>query len=176
MIKRKRNINNSGLTIIELVIAAAMATISMLAISAVFSDSQKSWNATYQKAYSGVVTESHVARKAFEATIRRAVCDRYRLDDYGQWVEVYYFATDTSPKADRYARLYASDGIFLLEYGIYNSNLNPPGKETLGTLPICQNVTACSFSGAGRCIRMSLTLAKNGRSATLLASATPQNQ
>jgi len=173
MIKRKKNINNSGLTLIELVIAAAMATISMLAISAVFSDSQKSWKATYEKAYSGVVTNSHIARKAFEATIRRAICDRYELDDYGlgQRVEVYYFAADTSPKADRYACLYASDdGTFCLEYG----KLSP--RETLDTLPICENVTACSFSGAGRCIRMSLTLSKDGRSATLLASATPQNQ
>ncbi len=170
MIKRKKNINNSGFTIVELVIAAAMATISMLAISAVFSDSQKSWNATYQRAYSSVVIESHIARKAFEATIRRAVCDRYMLDDNGHWVEVYYFAADTSTKADRYARLYASDGTFYLDYG----KLNP--KETLGILPVCENVTACSFSGAGRCIRMSLTLSKNGRSTTLLASATPQNQ
>lgn len=159
-----------GFTLIELAITLAMATVSMLALSAVFSDSQKSWNTTYQRAYSGVVTESHVARKAFDATIRRAICDRYTLDDYGQWVEVYYFATDASLKADRYARLYASEGTFYLKYGI----LSP--KETLGTLPICQNVTACSFSGAGRCIRMSLTLSKNGRSATLLASATPQNQ
>jgi hypothetical protein len=35
------------------------------------------------------VLDSQLASKAFEATVRRASCERYLLDTDGRWVEVY---------------------------------------------------------------------------------------
>jgi hypothetical protein len=121
--------------------------------------------------------DSHLASKAFEATIRRATSQQYLLDPpdaegKSHWVEVYYFASDASTSTDRYAKLYVSGGTFYIEHGI----IDP--KETLGDpTPICNNVTAFSFSSSGRCIRMSMTLSNNNNDdVSFFCSAVPQNQ
>ena len=163
-------IKRTGLTLIELMVASAMATICVLAVGAVFSDSQKAWNATYTKANCSIMLDSHLASKAFEATIRKASCERYLLDSAGQWVEVYYFASDASATTDRYARMYVEDRTFYIEYGIFSP------RETFGTTTICNNVTAFSFSGSGRCIRMNMTLSNNNDDVSFSSAAVPQNQ
>jgi len=142
----------TGLTLIELMVASAMATICVLAVGVVFSDSQKAWNITYTKANCSIMLDSHLASKAFEATVRKASCEKYLIDADGQWVEVYYFASDESLTTDRYARLYVESGTFYIEYGIFNP------RQTIDTTTICNNVTAFSFSSSGRCIRMKMTL------------------
>jgi len=153
-------------------VASALAIICMLAVGAVFSDSQKAWNETYTKANSSIMLDSHIASKAFEATIRKASCEKYLLDTAvpAHWVEVYYFASDTSATTDRYARLKVEGGTFYIEHGIFNP------RQTLDTTPICDNVTAFSFSGSGRCIRMQMTLSNNNDDVSFISSAVPQNQ
>ena len=160
----------SGVTLVEVTVVCAMVAICILAVGVVFSDSHKSWNQTYQRAYCDPMIESHVAAKTFEAVIRRATCERFLLDNSGQYIEVYYFATETSPKVDQYAKMYTSGGTFFLEFG----ETSP--RETLGIIPVCDNVVSCTFSGAGRCIRMHMTLTDNDHDVSLIASAIPQNQ
>ncbi len=168
--RKQKNAKTTGFTLIELMIVCAMVTTCIVAVGVVFSDSQKSWNATYRRAYCDVMLDSHIASKAFEASVRRATCERYLLDNTGRWIEVYYFADGTSPKLDRYAKLFTTGGTFYIEYGC----LDP--KQTYDVIPICENVTACTFSGAGRCIRMQMTLSDNNHDVSLIASAVPQNQ
>jgi len=166
-----RSAAKKGLTLIELMVASALATICMLAVGAVFSDSQKAWNVTYAKANSSIMLNSHLASKAFEATVRRASCEKYLLDTTNfLWVEVYYFASDTSATTDRYARLYVEGGTFYIEHGIFEP------RQTIDTTPICNNVTAFSFSGSGRCIRLDMTLSDNDSDVRFISSAVPQNQ
>jgi hypothetical protein len=169
MIKIKL-IRRTGLTLVELMVASAMATICMLAVGVVFSDSQKAWNETYTKANSAIMLDSHLASKAFEATIRKASCEKYSLDPAGHWVEVYYFASETSATLDRYARLKVEGGEFYIERG----SLNP--EQYINDVNICKNVTAFSFSGSGRCIRMQMTLSNNDSDVSFISSAVPQNQ
>jgi prepilin-type N-terminal cleavage/methylation domain-containing protein len=163
-------IRRTGLTLIELMVVTALASICMLAVGVVFCDSQKAWNGTYTKANSSIMLDSQLASKAFEAAIRKASCEKYSLDTAGRWVEVYYFASETSTTTDRYARLYLEGGTFYIECGI----LDP--RQTLYTNPICNNVTAFSFSGSGRCIRMKMTLSDNSQDVNCISSAVPQNQ
>jgi prepilin-type N-terminal cleavage/methylation domain-containing protein len=179
MIKIKP-IRRSGLTLIELMVAAALAVICMLAVGLVFSDSQKAWNRTYTKANSAVMLDSHMASKAFEATVRKATCERYLLDppdanNESHWVEVYYFASDSSETTDRYAKLYVEDGTFKIEHGVFNPENNPATTESY-TTEICSNVTNFNFSGSGRCIRLEMTLSEGNDSVTFISSAIPQNQ
>jgi hypothetical protein len=116
--------------------------------------------------------ESQLASKSFEATIRKASCEKYLLDPNpaGRWVEVYYFASETSTKLDRYARLKVEGGTFYIEHGI------PDSGQILYTNPICENVTEFSFSGSGRCLRMQMTLSDNDQDVNFICSAVPQNQ
>ena len=166
-----RSAAKKGLTLIELMVASAMATICMLAVGVVFSDSQKAWNKTYIKANSSIMLDSHLASKAFEATVRKASCQQYLLDSDGYWVEVYYYASEASATTDRYARMYVDNGgIFYIETGI----IDP--RETLSINPICNHVTAFSFSGSGRCIRLEMTLSNNNDDVSFISSAVPQNQ
>ena len=83
-----------GLTIVELITASVMGVICMLAVGTVVYDSQKAWNETYIKANSTLLLDSHMASKAFEATVRKASCQQYMLDppdenSKSHWVEVY---------------------------------------------------------------------------------------
>jgi hypothetical protein len=162
----------TGLTLVELMVASALSTICVLAVGGVLSDSQKAWNETYTKANSAIMLDSQLASKAFEATVRRASCERYLLDSdpAGRWVEVYYFASDASAATDRYARFTVEGGTFYIEYGV----IDP--RQTLYINPICSNVTAFSFSGSGRCIRMQMTLSNNDSDVSFISSAVPQNQ
>ena len=169
MIKIKP-IRRTGLTLIELMVATALAAICMVSVGFVFSDSQKAWNKTYTKANNAIMLDSHCAGKAFEATVRKASCERYLLDPENRWVEVYYFASGTSTTLDRYARLKVEGGTFYIEHGI------PDPRQTLYTTPICQNVTKFSFTGSGRCIRMQMTLSDNDSDVSFISSSVPQNE
>jgi len=169
MIKIKL-IRRTGLTLIELMVASAMATICMIAVGVVFSDSQKAWNETYTKANSAIMLDSHLASKAFEAAIRNASCEKYLLDNAGRWVKVYYFSSEIPEEPDRYAKLFVEGGEFRIEHG----SLNP--EQYINDVNICGSVTAFSFSGSGRCIRMQMTLSNNDYDVNFISSAVPQNQ
>jgi Tfp pilus assembly protein PilE len=179
MIKIKL-IRRTGLTLIELMVASAMATICVLAVGVVFSGSQKAWNNTYTKANSSIMLDSHLASKAFEATVRKASCEKYSLDTEvgheGHWVEVYYFASNDSNTPDRYACLQVEGGTFYIDHGATPSPIQQTGTPDPPQNQICENVTAFSFSSSGRCIRMKMTLSNNDSDVSFISAAVPQNQ
>ena len=156
-----------------------MATICVLAVGVVFSDSQKAWNETYIKANSSIMLDSHLASKAFEATVRKASCEKYLLDNDGHWVEVYYFASNDSNTPDSYACLQVEGGKFYIDHGALPSSRQLSSNPDDWPEPqnqICENVTAFSFSSSGRCIRMKMTLSNNDSDVSFISAAVPQNQ
>ena len=169
-----------GLTLIELMVALALATICMLAVGSILYDSQKAWNITYTKANSGIMLDSQFASKAFEATIRRASSEKYSLDTVvgheGHWVEVYYFASEASATLDRYACLQVEGGKFYIDHGALPSPVQQTGIPGTPQNLICGNVTAFSFSSSGRCIRLKMTLSNNNDDVSFISAAVPQNQ
>jgi len=170
-----------GLTLIELMVASAMATICMLAVGVVFSDSQKAWNATYTKANCSIMLDSHLASKAFEATVRNASCQQYLIDTNGYWVEVYYFASDASATIDRYAFLQVKDGKFYIDHGALPSPRQQSSNPDEWPEPqnqICENVADNPpfFSSSGRCVRLKMTLSNNNDDVSFNSAAVPQNQ
>ena len=170
MIKMKA-IKRPGFTITELMLAVALVSTCMVSVGFVFFDNQRAWNTTYTKANSAIMLDSHMAGKAFESTVRKASCEKYLLDPDGLWVEVYYFASAASANVDRYARMKVESGTFKIEHGIYT-----PVRQTLYTTDICDGVTAFSFSGSGRCIRMKMTVSDNDSDVSFVSSAIPQNE
>jgi prepilin-type N-terminal cleavage/methylation domain-containing protein len=166
---KKRLAASRGFTLVELIIAMAIMLIVVLAIGMALVDGQRGWSIQYDRIYSDVVTDGYVARRKFDAVMRTASRENFLLDDAGSWVEVYYYADDTSTVVDRYARFYVADGNLNVEYG----QLNP--KETLSVETVCGDVSSCTFEQLGRSIQMILTLDNGTRTNTVISSAVTHN-
>jgi prepilin-type N-terminal cleavage/methylation domain-containing protein len=166
---KKRLAASRGFTLVELIIAMAIMLIVVLAIGMALVDGQRGWSIQYDRIYSDVVTDGYVARRKFDAVMRTASREKFLLDDAGSWVEVYYYADDTSTVVDRYARFYVADGNLNVEYG----QLNP--KETLSVETVCGDVSSCTFEQLGRSIQMILTLDNGTRTNTVISSAVTHN-
>ena len=158
----------NAFTLTELVVTMVTAIIVILTIGVILADSHRGWNTTYNKAYSEVVTGGYVARKAFDAVVRKSS----RAVSGGDWLEVYYFADADSPAIDRYVRFYTDAGQLNIEYG----TINP--RQTTSTHPICGMVSNCVFYVFGRYAQMLLTLDDSdgtGQTSTIVAAAYMHN-
>lgn len=161
-----------GFTLIELMMAIMFLVVFISVVAAILIDGQRGWSTMYNRIYSDVATDSYIARKTFDATIRKASRGKYSLDEAGNWIEVYYYANDESTVVDRYARFYydRDNGQLNIEYG----KLEP--KETLFTQTICGNVSGCTFKGIGRSVQMILMLDNGSQTATVTSSAVMHNK
>jgi len=166
----KRLTTPRGFTLTELIIATVIGVIVISAVGVALVDSQRGWNIMYNRIYSDVVTDGYVARKKFDAVMRRASGERLLLDDAGSWLEVYYYADDDSVLVDRYARFYEADGNLNVEYG----QLDP--KATLRIETVCGNVSGCTFEQVGRSTQMILTLDDGTQTNTIVSSAVMHNK
>jgi len=168
MVKKNRTFQR-GFTIIELVIAMAVAIIPIFAIGIILSDSQRGWNSMYERVHSDVVTDSYFARKMFDAITRKANWEKITLAEDGSWVEVYYYANDDSTILDRYARFYQAEGDLNVEHGDLGTG------EILTTYTACRNVSNCTFKVVGRSVQMILTLDNGNQTLTTVSSAVMHN-
>jgi hypothetical protein len=169
MSKKKATIRR-GFTIIEVMLAAALAIIVILGIGVVLVDSQRGWNRMYDRIYADVVSDSFVARKMFDSIVRKASREQILIDDAGGWVEVYYYAGSGSTDLDRYARFFLVDDQLHVEHG----KVEP--RETLNVYTVCENVSSCVFKASGRSIQMILTLDNGSQTASVVTSAVMHNQ
>ncbi|MHC4533322.1 MAG: PulJ/GspJ family protein [Planctomycetota bacterium] len=166
---KKRLTTSRGFTLTELLTAMAIMIFVVIAIGMALVDGQRGWNDMYSCVYSDVVTDGYVARRKFDAVLRKASRDKFLIDSTGSWVEVYYYASDASTVLDRYARFYTSSGSLNVEYG----QLNP--QSTLNIETVCENVSGCTFEQLGRSIQMVLKLDNGTQTNTVITSATTNN-
>lgn len=168
-IVKQKNKKSKGFTIIELIIAAVVCVIALLGIGFVAADNQRSWSKIYNRINSDVAIDSLVAKKTFEAVIRKAKKDTLLLNDSGTSIEVHYYQNAESASVDAYARLYLSDSELNVEYG----RLDP--KETLSTQTICSNVSSCVFMRIGTSVQMILMLDNGSQTISVVTSAVMHN-
>lgn len=166
----KRQVASRGFTIVELIITALIIAIVGFAIGAVVVDAQSTWNNMYDKMNSDVITDGYIARRKFDTVMRKASSQSYLLDSSGDWIEVYYYASDSSTLVDRYARFYVSDDELNFEYG----QLSP--RKTLDVETVCKNVSDCTFKQAGRSVQMILKLDDKTQTNTVVTSAVTHNK
>lgn len=166
---KKRMANKKGFTLIELMIATGLASTVIVGIGAVLVDSQRGWNAMYERTYSDVVTDAHVVRRMFDSVVRNASSQTISLDEEGSWVEVYTYSDPCSPVVDLYAKFKAKNGELTIEYGDLDSG------ATLSIEPICRNVSSCVFKSSGESVQMILTLDDGSKSITVVTSAIMHN-
>jgi hypothetical protein len=167
--QKNETCNRCGFTIIELMVGAAMMVIVVFGFAIALSDSQRGWNAMYNRVYSDVVTGSHIAARVFDTVVRKSSVKWFELDEDRQWVEVYYYADPNSVLIDRYARFSQAEGNLRVEYG----QRNP--REPLSVETICGNVSSCSFMQTGRSMQMVLTLDNGKEELTTVTSAVMHN-
>ena len=160
---------SGGFTLVEMMITIAVMSIIVSAIGLVIIDGQRCWQVLHGRINSEVVTDGYVARKKFDSVMRKSSGEKILTDSNGNWIEVYYYADDSSTAVDRYARFYETDGTLNMEYG----KLNP--RTTLGTETVCQNVSDCTFKQAGRSVQMMLTLDDGTQKNTIVTSAVTHN-
>jgi hypothetical protein len=166
---KKTAVNRKGLTIIELMLATGISTIIILSVGILLVDSNRGWNTMYSRTYSDVVNDAQAARRRFDSVVRSASNQGILLDEFGAWVEVYYYSDPNSSVVDSYARFYGSNNQLLIEYGA----LNP--RQTLSTETICENVSSCVFKTSGSSAQMVLSLDDGSQSTTVVASAVLHN-
>ncbi len=169
MFKNKRIANRKGFSLLELMMATTLACIVVVGVGVVLVDSQRGWNAMYTRTYSDVVTDAHVARRTFDRVVRNASSQGVLLDDYGNWVEVYYYSDPNSSIVDRYTRFISSNSQLTVEYEVVEP------RQTLTTEILCENVSSCVFKLAGNSVQMVLTLDDGSQNATIVASAVTHN-
>jgi hypothetical protein len=87
------------------------------------------------------------------------------VGDKGNEIEVYYYSDEDSADVDSYARFYELDGDLNLELG----KLNP--RTTLEVQTLCENVSECLFTAAGRSAQMVLTLENESRTISTVSCA-----
>jgi len=160
----------AGFTLAELAVTTVVAAIVIFGIGAMLVDSQRGWQVMYSRINSDVMNDSYVARKAFDAVIRKASKEKFLLDSAGGWLEVYYYAGSDSTVVDRYARFYVADSRLNIEYG----KLNP--RETLIVQTVCANVSSCVFKVSGCSAQMLLILDNGSQAITVVSSAVMHNQ
>ena len=166
---KKKMTNRKGFTLIELMVATGLASTVIVGVGVVLVDSQRGWNAMYERAYSDVVTDAHVARRMFDSVVRSASSETILVDDNGSWVKVYTYSDPNSAVVDVYAKFQAKNGVLTIEYGELDSG------ATLSIEPICENVSSCVFKSSGRSTQMVLTLDDGSKSITVVASAVMHN-
>ena len=166
---KNRTVNPKGLTLIELMVAIMLGGIILFGVAVILADSQRGWNVMYNRTYSDIVTDGHVARRTFDRIIRKASRDNIALDGAGLWVEVHYFQDANSTVVDRYARFYEAGSQLNIEYG----RLDP--KETLDVQSVCENVSSCVFMTQGPSVQMVLRLDNGSETATVVSSAVAHN-
>jgi len=119
-----------------------------------------------------VAIDAYVARKGFDATVRKSSMNREHFD--ANEVEVYYYNDPVSSTyLDRYAKFHKDGTKLLVEHGHLDSNGNPSG--TPQTITLADNVEAVDFSKNGASVQMVLRLDDGSESLTVMTSATRHN-
>ena len=169
MMIKKKAVTRPGITLIEIMVAVVLSSIMVLAVGLMLAEGPRSFNRMNDRAFGDLVTESFVARKIFDSTIRKASKEEILVDNASNQLEVYYYASSVSVSADRYAKIYKSDSTLYVEYGTREP------RETLETKTICSNVSSCIFNSTGRSAQMILTLDDGSQKITTVTSAIMHN-
>lgn len=168
----KRNKSRKGFTLVELVTTIVIASIVVSAICILLADGQRGWRIMYNHIYSDVVNDGYVARRKFDAIMRKASWQKFAFDDINyRWIEIYYYQDTNSTVLDRYAKFeFDSDlGELNFEEGI----LDP--LQTVNIQTLCGNVSDCVFTVDGRSAQMILNLDNGTQSVTITSSAVMHN-
>jgi hypothetical protein len=162
----------TGLTLVELMLVAAMGVIVVFSTGIVLVDNQRGWTNTYNRVNSGPVVDGYTAKSAFDAVVRKSSIEA-RIPEVGfdgEYVELYFYSSIDSTTPDQYARFYVTDDEALnVAYG----ELSEDGEvqEEGSVLTLAEDVTYAFFTVNGRSVQMMLNLDNDKQALELKTSA-----
>ena len=166
---KKRNPSSSGFTIVELMMSMTILGIIGAAIGVVIVDSQRSWSTMYDNLNSDFSSGGIAARNKFDSVMRKASGDSLSIDTEGDWIQIYYYASEESTTVDRYGKFYVSDDDLNYEYG----TLDPEAE--IDTEVVCDSVSNCKFRQSGQSVQMILVLDNDRQKRVIATSAVLHN-
>jgi hypothetical protein len=169
MIKAKKQ---KGFTLVELLIAALMASIVIVGLGVVIANTQSSYGTVYDKLHGDVITDAFVVRRLFDSVIRKSSTSTITIDEDNDSILALYYENDSSTYLDSYIRLYTSGLELMAEYGTVDTD---GARTTTTTETVCENVASCTFRQSGTSVRMVLTLDDDQRTNTVISSAVLHN-
>lgn len=159
-------------TLVELMVATGFIGVVVVGIGIVLVDSQRGWNAMYNRIYSPVAIDAEAARRTFDSLVRKADRKNILLDETGAWVEVRYYQDLASTYVDRYANFYSLGNELKVEYGTVDTEQNTYESSTQ---TLSSNVYSCAFVSVDGSVQMVLRLDNGSDSATVVSSAVAHN-
>jgi hypothetical protein len=179
-----------GVTLVELVMAAAISMIPVFAVATLLIGGQRSWQKSYDLSNRQIEIDGQAAAAIFGRVGRksaRANCAIYVIRSseseliVGEEVEFRYWGTGgSSMQPTKYARFYLYEGKLNIDYGPYPYGAR---RRAARTVVIADNVTDVEFSrttfneiGQGS-VRMKLTLTDpdDDKTITIMAATLMRN-
>jgi len=179
---RSRKRFRRAFTLTELVVTMISSIVVLSSFGVILVDSQTSWNKMYNRVNSDVVIDAYVAKKTFNAVVRKSSIKMYDIGNSGEFVRVYYYNNNDpsssyySTKLDRFATFYASGRELVVDYGVYN-----PGSSSISavlrTVTLARNVQSVIFvaKDVSNSVQMILKLDNGRESLIVTCSAVRHN-
>ena len=160
----------SGVTLIELLIAAIAATILIVGITGILAAGHRNFKSMLKRTSRGVVPEAYVAQTAFDRIVRKSSIKRYDPPTAdttpSNYLYVYYYSNPqnvTMENPDSYAHFYLNGASLMLQLGNVTGNFGAyPGLPSLSapttTFMLAGNVASVTFKVSMHSVEMTLVL------------------
>ena len=171
----KISTNRRGVTLMELLVTMAIASIVMLGASVIIVDAHYSWNSMYERIHGDVMSDAYFARMRFDTMCRKADGADVRLDADVPLLEVYCYSVpnvgddpDLSP--DLFVQFYLNGTELVQDVGDIATS------TVTSSAVIARNVVELKFSAEGdRGAQMLLTLNNGEESITVTCGSVRHN-
>jgi len=154
----------SGMTLVELLVATMLGLVLMLAVGILFVDAHKGWLNAFESVHGTVLNDARATDIVFDRLVRRSAQSTASVDPDGEWVEVQYYESDASTQLDVFARFYLDDDQLKLRRG------ELPSGTVTGVEVLASSVVDVDFVLSGPQVQMRLEL-DDGQVQTVLTSS-----
>jgi hypothetical protein len=162
----------SGITLIELLIAAIAATILVVGITGILAAAHQNFKSMLKRTSKGVVPDAYVAQKAFDRFVRKSSIKRYDPSTAdvtpSNYLYVYYYSVPQNlliENPDSYGHFYLNGTTLMLQTGTVTGNFGrnpaiglPDLSNPTATFVLAENVTSVSFKVFMYSVEMTLVL------------------
>jgi prepilin-type N-terminal cleavage/methylation domain-containing protein len=172
-ISARRLIVARGFSLVEMMACTAILLIAAVAATPAIVGAGRSWQNTYDSVPASLVRAGREARLVFQTAARRARLESLTIDPDGHWIELPYYDSPDSDRADRYARLSWVDG----QLSVREGRIGEYGaREMRSERTVCENVSDCVFTRSAKSIQMKLTFTAGATQMTMVAAAMMNNE